>query len=96
MLQSNTGHRSKTRQATRMDRFSLSRSNLTFVILALSVLCNTSSVYGSEGTKLEEAGGSLQQKVLVKANDAAPLPKKIQGNFFVRLVLFVVYKYCVF
>ena len=80
-----------------MDRFSLSRSNLTFVILALSILCNTSSVYGSEGNKLEEAagGGSLQQKVLVKANDA-PLPKKIQGKFFVRLVLFVVYNCCVF
>ena len=92
MLQSSTGHRSKTRQTTKMGRFSLSRSNLRFVILALSILCKTSSVYGSEEKKLD----AVQEKVLVKANDHAPLPTHIQGKFFVKLVVFEAYTYCVF
>jgi hypothetical protein len=81
MWQNSTGHRGKTRQTTKMDRFSLSRSSLTLVFLALSILCNSHSVYASHEKNIEEISSLPQEKLLVKANEA-PSPTNLQGNFF--------------
>ena len=85
MWHSSTGHRSKTRQPAKMDRFSLK-----FVFLVFAMLCNTDSVYGTNENKLEEASSLHEEKLLVKANDAPP-PTNQQGKFWTSFKLLNMY-----